>query len=186
MNSFLAPLLSSDNNFCIEDYRADHDYCRVTIRLSWPAARRMVTLFAPFLHSVQSSVDLRTAREIERERVRQREERIYRARQREKRIIALRALKCVYRDMIDYYQFSQMTEEGHPNGYRHSIFTSGSERHFLYHEARRRCLLNLKKKGLSHSQIAKRLGMTKQAVSALLQKKPGKIPGWATRKPRSF
>lgn len=181
----LAPLLRADDNFCIESYDfQDSRYCRVTIRLSWPAARRLVTLFAPFMASVGNAVDLRTAKDIEKEAEEARIHRIHQALERKKRVIALKALKAVYQDNIHYYDFVKMTNEKNINGYEFSIFDNGSVRHYLFHKARRRMIKHLISKGMNQKEVALKLGMTKQKLSAILNKKnASKLPKWSKRKP---
>lgn len=179
----LAPLLRADNNFCIESYDFnDSRYCRVTIRLSWPAARRVITLFAPFMASIGAAVDLRTAKDMEKEAAMQRQARIHKAEMREKRIAALRALKSVYIDCIDYEDFKAMTTIVMGSGYEFSIFRNGSERHYLFHEARRRMIAGLIKRGMTQKEAAEKLGMTKQRMSAILNKKNAQtLPKWQSR-----
>lgn len=178
MDQFLAPLISGDNSFCVEHYETKHDYCRVTIRLSWPSAKRVITLFAPFLKSIEKSVDIRTAQEIKTERSMERLRLECEERDRKNRCVALNALKKVYRENIDYDVFCKITSYGYGNGYRCSIFERDTYRHYLFYEARRRSIMKMKRKGLSHAQIGKKMGMTKQAISAILRKK-ARLPRWA-------
>lgn len=127
-------------------------HAKITLIVPWPVAEQLAAFAAPFLNAVKDSIDLRTVKVAEMEDNNARSRLHYEKRQSQNRAVVLGALKRIYREGIDYWQFCKAIE-------RPFFVIHNADRHKLYHDARARMCERMLRAGKKDAEIAAFFGL---------------------------
>lgn len=138
------------------------DECTISLNISWELAEKIATFAAPFLASVQGSVDCRTQNQIKRDEQDLKRAIEFKKKNKKRLLCVYRNLKKIHKNKLTYSEFCRNLDSD--TGEYTFIFLKDSNRRMLYKRIKIWSIQLLFKKGHKVPEISSMYGIKKSLV----------------------